>query len=274
MKTNWLIFIALIVATSFLAGCPPPPESTEAAAAAKAEAEQKAVEKMAEAGDLAVNPDVLPPPRPAMDIALDLSNAVLVVNDATLARMEAEGVPSDVLSGLNSLQGKEFTNAAEFIAAVRSAQGNKADASMDAIVRNALVMTLASSAQPPQGEMSLAERQEAKMAMSEFKVVFFDFDKSDIKPEFASAIAENAEALMADPNLSVTIEGHADERGTNEYNLALGQRRAEATRRALINKGVNSGQLKTVSFGEERPVALGSDEESWAQNRRSVIVSN
>ncbi len=74
--------------------------------------------------------------------------------------------------------------------------------------------------------------------------------------------------------MQVTIEGHCDERGTNEYNLALGQRRAEAVRQALIAEGVSAGQVATVSYGEERPVALGHDEDSWWQNRRGVLVIN
>ena len=74
--------------------------------------------------------------------------------------------------------------------------------------------------------------------------------------------------------MSVTIEGHGDERGTNEYNLALGQRRAESVRRALMAEGVAAGQLQTISYGEERPVALGSNEDSWSQNRRGIMVVN
>ena len=104
-----------------------------------------------------------------------------------------------------------------------------------------------------------------------FEIVYFDFDRSDIKPEFEAAISTNAEKLMANPGQSVVIEGHADERGTNEYNLALGERRAQAVRDALIAAGVSDSQLTTVSYGEEKPVAMGSDEESWAQNRRGVL---
>jgi len=109
---------------------------------------------------------------------------------------------------------------------------------------------------------------------SEFGIVYFDFDKSNIKPEFENTIAENAKKLMADSSMRVTIEGHCDERGTNEYNLALGQRRAEAVRRALVAAGVSASQLSTVSYGEERPVDPGHDEAAWAKNRRGVISTN
>jgi peptidoglycan-associated lipoprotein len=271
MKTNWLILIALIVSLGMLAGCEQPkPDTSEAKAAA-----QGAKEAAMAAGDLAVNPDILPPPRPAMETAPDLSNGKLVVNDTTLQRMSDDGVPSDVIAALSGMQGQEFTNAAEFAAAVRTAAGAGADAHMDAIMRNALVISLADAAQPPQGELSLAERQEAKMeAVGAFKVVYFDFDKSDIKPEFMESILENADRLKADSSMKVTIEGHCDERGTNEYNLALGQRRAEAVRKALIAEGVDAAQLKTISYGEERPADSGHDEEAWAKNRRGEIIVN
>lgn len=290
MKKNWLFFIVLIVMTTFLVGCPPPPDTAdtgktseavkkaeEKAAEAKAEAKEeaaKAEEKAALAMDPGVNPDILPPPRPAMETSPDLSDGVLVVNDTTMERMAADGVPSDVVNALSGMQGKEFTNAAEFAAAVRDAAGPSADAHMAAILRNALVLTLADAAQAPQGELSLREREVAKMEASSFQTVYFDFDKSEIKAEFEGAQRENAAELIANPDMTVTVEGHADERGTNEYNLALGQRRAEAVRRDLIARGVDASQLSTVSFGEERPVESGSNEAAWAKNRRGVIAGN
>jgi peptidoglycan-associated lipoprotein len=109
--------------------------------------------------------------------------------------------------------------------------------------------------------------------MPEFGIVYFDFDKYNFKPEFEQVIKDNAEKLLADSGLSVTIEGHCDERGTTEYNLALGERRARAVRDALVSAGVAANQLDTVSYGEERPVAMGHDEASWGQNRRSVFTT-
>jgi peptidoglycan-associated lipoprotein len=109
-------------------------------------------------------------------------------------------------------------------------------------------------------------------AAPDFEIVYFDYDKSEIKPEFQEAIRNNARSLNDDANLVVIIEGHCDERGTTEYNLALGERRANAVRDALISEGVNVNQLDTVSYGEERPVAYGHDESSWGQNRRAAIT--
>ncbi len=104
--------------------------------------------------------------------------------------------------------------------------------------------------------------------------VFFDLDKSDLKPE-ARATAESVATWMNSyPAVAVTIEGHADERGTREYNLALGERRANSVRDYLVALGVNANRLSTISYGKERPAVLGSNEDSWTQNRRGVFVVN
>ena len=100
--------------------------------------------------------------------------------------------------------------------------------------------------------------------------VFFDFDKSDLKPEARRTIERWSAWLKQYPNVKVTIEGHCDERGTREYNLALGDRRATAVRNYLASAGVPAERLGTVSYGKERPAVAGSNEEAWAKNRRAV----
>ncbi len=102
--------------------------------------------------------------------------------------------------------------------------------------------------------------------------IYFDFDSSEIRPEFAAVIAAHAKKLAADRTLKVRLEGNTDERGSAEYNVALGERRAQAVKRALLLQGGGATQLATVSYGEERPVAEGHDEAAWAQNRRVDIV--
>jgi peptidoglycan-associated lipoprotein len=108
-------------------------------------------------------------------------------------------------------------------------------------------------------------------AMAAGRLVYFDYDSYVIKPEFQKLIEAQARYLASDRSLRVVIEGHTDERGGREYNLALGQRRAEAVRRALGLLGVSEEQVEAVSFGEEKPVAEGSDESAWSQNRRAEI---
>jgi peptidoglycan-associated lipoprotein len=102
--------------------------------------------------------------------------------------------------------------------------------------------------------------------------VYFDFDKSEIKPDSLPVITNWAKWLSSNPTSKVRLEGNTDERGTREYNIGLGERRANAVAQALEAKGVSASQLTTVSYGKERPVALGHDEASWQQNRRVDLV--
>lgn len=107
---------------------------------------------------------------------------------------------------------------------------------------------------------------------AESRIIYFDFDKSDIRPEFAAIVTANAQYLTAHPAAKLKLEGNTDERGTREYNIGLGERRAQAVRRALMLQGVAENQLSTVSFGAERPAAEGDDESAWAKNRRVELV--
>jgi peptidoglycan-associated lipoprotein len=104
------------------------------------------------------------------------------------------------------------------------------------------------------------------------RIVYFDYDSYVIKPEFQSLIEAHARFLKANTGRRVNIEGHTDERGGREYNLALGQRRSEAVRRALGLLGVPDTQVEAVSFGKEKPAVPGSDEAAWAKNRRAELV--
>jgi peptidoglycan-associated lipoprotein len=104
------------------------------------------------------------------------------------------------------------------------------------------------------------------------RIVFFDFDRADIRADSQSIVTAHAAFLAKSPNVKVRLEGHADERGSREYNIGLGERRAQAVRRALLLQGVAEAQLTTVSYGEERPASAGSDEQAYAQNRRVEIV--
>ncbi len=104
--------------------------------------------------------------------------------------------------------------------------------------------------------------------------VFFDFDKSDLKPEARRTVERWATFFKQNPTVSVTIEGHADERGTREYNLGLGERRANSARSFLVSLGIDAKRVATVSYGKERPAVLGSNEAAWSQNRRGVAVIN
>ncbi len=99
-------------------------------------------------------------------------------------------------------------------------------------------------------------------------IFYFDFDQSQVKAEAVQALRGHAKYLVANPSANVVLEGHADERGTREYNIALGERRAQAIARVLTVNGVSSSQIEVVSFGEEKPAVMGHNDSSWAQNRR------
>ena len=102
--------------------------------------------------------------------------------------------------------------------------------------------------------------------------VLFGLDQYDIDAQARTILDSQAQWLTQYPNTRITLEGHADERGTREYNLALGDRRANAAKNYLAARGVSATRITTISYGKERPIALGSDEQSWAQNRRAVTV--
>ena len=126
-------------------------------------------------------------------------------------------------------------------------------------------------------EKSLVAKREPGIAGEVFeskmlKDIHFDFDKYDIRPEDAESLKENASLLMKYSSVKIQIEGHCDERGTNEYNLALGERRANAAKNYLISLGLSADRISSISYGEERPVDPGHDEEAWAKNRRGHFV--
>lgn len=102
--------------------------------------------------------------------------------------------------------------------------------------------------------------------------VFFDYDSSAIDSDGQGVLSSQAAWLNQNPSVSVTLEGHCDERGTREYNIALGERRAYSAKKFLVSQGVAANRISTVSYGKERPAVVGSDEGSWAQNRRAVTV--
>lgn len=118
---------------------------------------------------------------------------------------------------------------------------------------------------------SLPAYLDPKSDISTGRSVYFDFDMAIVKPEFSSLVERHGKYLAANPNVAIKIEGNADERGSAEYNLALGQKRAEAVRQALKIFGAKDVQMEAISWGSERPKSSGHDESAWAQNRRADL---
>jgi len=152
----------------------------------------------------------------------------------------------------------------------------------------ALLMFAACSSTPPEtpppgppggpsggaGSRNIVPGSQQDLEASAGDRVFFAFDRADISPEARQILVRQADWLRRYPNVTVTIEGHCDERGTREYNLALGERRAQAAKNVLVASGIPASRISTISYGKERPAVVGSSEESYAQNRRAVTVIN
>ncbi len=126
-------------------------------------------------------------------------------------------------------------------------------------------------APPPSGPAKGS--QEDFLASISSDRIYFDTDKYDVDSDDQTTLQSQAQWLMENPTVRVTVEGHCDERGTRDYNLALGERRANAAKNYLASLGIDPSRITTISYGKERPVALGSDEAAWAQNRRAVTVT-
>ena len=125
------------------------------------------------------------------------------------------------------------------------------------------------------GSSNLSSEEQARLQMQELQknnIVYFGLDKYDVSSEFAQMLDAHAAFLRNNPSYKVTVEGHADERGTPEYNIALGERRANAVKMYLQGKGVSADQISIVSYGKEKPAVLGHDEAAYAKNRRAVLV--
>jgi peptidoglycan-associated lipoprotein len=114
--------------------------------------------------------------------------------------------------------------------------------------------------------------RERMAAQVEAEPIYFDFDRSFIRPEYRAVLAKKAEFLKENPGSHLRVEGNCDERGTNEYNLALGERRSNSAKNYLVSLGISPDRIETISYGEERPLSIGHNEDSWSQNRRDDFV--
>lgn len=122
---------------------------------------------------------------------------------------------------------------------------------------------------------NMSSEEQARLQMQELQknnIVYFGLDKFDIASDFAQMLDQHAAFLRSNPSYKVTVEGHADERGTPEYNISLGERRANSVKMYLQGKGVSADQISIVSYGKEKPAVLGHDEAAYAKNRRAVLV--
>lgn len=157
-------------------------------------------------------------------------------------------------------------------AAAAAAAAKKAAADQAAAANKAAADKLAAEQAAAAALAAKSVGGTAAAKLPDGRTVYFDFDQSTVKEDFKSLVEGHAAYLQQNGNTKVTVEGHADERGSREYNIGLGQRRAEAVRKMMTVLGVQDKQVETVSYGEERAAAKGHSEEAWSKNRRAEIV--
>jgi len=155
-------------------------------------------------------------------------------------------------------------------AAAREAAAQQAAA--DEAARQAEAEKAEAMAMKQRQEMEAEKRAQELASLEQDQVVYFDFDTANLSSSARAILSKHAEFLSANASQSIVIEGHCDRRGTPEYNIALGERRAKSVQTYLLNAGVSSSQISVVSYGEEKPAVSGSSESAFAQNRRGVLV--
>ena len=195
---------------------------------------------------------------------------------AFLAACSTTGETTDATTSTQAAQvATDNTSLAEAQALIEAAAAAKAAAAeakaLAAAAVQAEAKAAADAAQQAAANVAQQQQQAQEAAQALAHIIYFDFDQSTIKAEFRTALNGHAAYLSQNPSASIVLEGHADERGTREYNIALGERRGNAVSRYLVVQGVSIDAIEVVSFGEERPVNAGHDSASWSENRRVEI---
>ena len=182
-------------------------------------------------------------------------------------------------SGVNPMINRIFALFAivAFLAACETAPKDAGDAAGSGASGSSDTSSSSSSSSSASGGSTSSSSGSSTMTKDEELVsignkVYFDFDSSALSADAKSTLNAQAAFLRSNPSVRITVEGHADERGTREYNLALGDRRASAARDFLVAQGIDGARIKTISYGKERPEIVGSNDEAWAKNRRSVSI--
>ena len=199
--------------------------------------------------------------------------SLLIVNllAACASGVKLNDVPVEDKSGaqVNNSQNKDADKASK---AANSASSSSSNSANNGNSGTASASNLPEAKQPSSpAPVNAPAAADAGMAgpANAAKVIYFDYDSYIVKPEFQAVIEAHAQYLKANQRAKVSLEGHTDERGSREYNLALGQKRADAVRQSLTLLGVSAAQIESVSFGEEKPAVAGSDEAAYAKNRRA-----
>ncbi len=206
-----------------------------------------------------------PPPPPAPTATLTANPSTIQQGQSTTLTWETTNATDVSIEGTGAVEpnGSKSVSPTESTTYRLTAKG--AGGTQEATAR----VTVTPPPPPPPPAPSPTE---AQLFAQNVKDVFFDYDKYDIRPDQTAAVQADAEFLKAHPDIKFTIEGHCDERGSTEYNLALGDNRANAVKQALVQAGVSADRIKTISYGKEKPFCTESNEQCWQQNRRGHFV--
>lgn len=206
-----------------------------------------------------------PPPPPAPTASLSASPDAIQKGGSTTLTWQTTNATDVSVDGIGAVQpnGSQQVTPADSTTYHLTAKG--AGGTQEATAR----VTVTAPPPPPPPQASATEEE---MFAQSVRDIYFDYDKSDIRPDQQAALTGDAEFLKQHPSIKFTIEGHCDERGSTEYNLALGDSRASAVRTALVQAGVPADNIRTISFGKERPFCTESTEQCWQENRRGHFV--
>jgi len=206
-----------------------------------------------------------PPPPPAPTATLNASPTSIQRGQTATLTWQTTNATDVTIEGVGPVQpsGSQTVSPTESTSYRLIARG--AGGTIDATAR----VTVTEPPPPPAPAPTITDEQ---AFAQQVKDIYFDYDKYDVRADAQPDLQANAEFLRSHPNVRITIEGHADERGSTEYNLALGDNRANAAKQALVQMGISADRIRTISFGKEKPFCTESTEECWQQNRRAHFV--
>ena len=206
-----------------------------------------------------------PPPPPAPTASISVSPDTIQKGQSATLSWQTSGATDVSIDGIGAVQasGSQQVNPGDSTTYHLVAKGS--GGTQEATTR--LTVT-----QPPQAEAPTASPSDEDLFGQTVKDIYFDYDKSDITSMQQSTIQADAQFLNQHSSINFTIEGHCDERGSTEYNLALGDQRASSVKNALVSAGVSASRIKTISYGKEKPFCMESNEQCWQQNRRGHFV--
>ncbi len=209
-----------------------------------------------------------PPPPPAPTATLSANPNTIQKGQSTTLTWQTTNATDVTVEGIGSVQpnGSQQVTPEDSVTYRLTAKGPGG-------TQEATARVTVTPPPPPPPPPAPAPSDEEVFAQN-VKDVFFDYDKADIRADQQAALTADAEFLKAHPNMSITVEGHCDERGSTEYNLQLGDKRANSVKQALVADGVNADRIKTISYGKEKPFCTESNEQCWQQNRRGHFALN